>query len=295
MSSIPRYPSPLTIMHSLLPPELWDYVLTFLEPTSLQSTALSLSRAIPSSSISPSLLWRHLHLSRESQALQCISKLRRMDQGVRESIKSVRAMAFRSVSIIDHSISLSQRRVKHKYVNSEDPQQLVNLLLSLPSARSLQLHIGPLFSPEQLDELLTPLSSLRSRRFTSLSQLSFRFNPYCMERSYFVFLKGTYFDSIVLNLSSWTLDTAPKLKRLDFTQDLSPNHGVKRKDTPAFGLHEIRQELNEIEEKELEEEEERIMMASRQPPASGRFGRKNKIENGKMDFAQPIVRSYFLD
>jgi len=116
-----------------------------------------------------------------------------------------------------------------------------------------------------------------------------------MERSYFVFLKGTYFDSIVLNLSSWTLDTAPKLKRLDFTQDLSPNHGVKRKDTPAFGLHEIRQELNEIEEKELEEEEERIMMASRQPPASGRFGRQNKIENGKMDFAQPIVRFFLFD
>lgn len=80
------------------------------------------------------------------------------------------------------------------------------------------------------------------------------------------------------------------MKRLSFVQDLSPNHGVKRKDTPAFGLHEVRQELNEIEQQELEEEEEeRIITASRQPPASGRFGRKNKIENGKMDFAQPIV------
>jgi len=89
---------PFTVeMNSLLPPELWDYVLTFIDPASLQSTALVLSRAIPSSSISPSLLWRHLHLSRESQSLQCIAKLRGMDQGVRESIKTVRATAFRSV------------------------------------------------------------------------------------------------------------------------------------------------------------------------------------------------------
>lgn len=108
-----------------------------------------------------------------------------------------------------------------------------------------------------------------------------------MERSYFVFLKGTYFDSIVHNLAQFAKETAPTLHRLEFVQDLSPNHGSrKKKETPAFGLHEMRQELDAVEA----EMDSRID-ASRQPPASGKFTRKTYEENGKMDFAQPIVSS----
>lgn len=107
-----------------------------------------------------------------------------------------------------------------------------------------------------------------------------------MERSYFVFLKGTYFDSIVHNLARFSKETAPRLNRLEFVQDLSPNHGSKKKkETPAFGLHEMRQELDNVEA-----EMDLRIDASRQPPASGKFARKSVEENGKMDFAQPIVR-----
>ncbi|GAA5968291.1 hypothetical protein JCM3765_000383 [Sporobolomyces pararoseus] len=246
----------------LLPPELWDYVLTFLPADDLQRTSLSLTRALPSAEVSTSLLWRNLKLTREGQAWQAIHKLRHLDQGVKGAVKTVKATAFR-----------------------EDPQQLVNLLLALPSAESLHLNVGPLFSPEQLDELLLPSSALTSRRFHKLSSLSFRFNPYCMERSYFVFLKGTYFDSIVHNLARFTNETAPRLSRLEFVQDLSPNHGSKKKkETPAFGLHELRQELDNVEA-----EMDLRIDASRQPPASGKSTRKSVEENGKMDFAQPIV------
>ncbi|GAA5893404.1 uncharacterized protein JCM6883_007656 [Sporobolomyces salmoneus] len=246
----------------LLPPELWDYVLTFVPADDLQRTSLSLTRAIPSAKVSTSLLWRNLRLTREGQAWQAIHKLRSLDQGVKGAVKTVKATAFR-----------------------EDPQQLVNLLLSLPSAENLHLNIGPLFSPAQLDELLLPSSALSSRRFHKLSSLSFRFNPYCMERSYFVFLKGTYFDSVVHNLASFSLETAPRLRHLKFVQDLSPNHGSKKKkETPAFGLHELRNELDAVEA-----EMDMRIDASRQPPASGKFARKNLEANGKMDFAQPIV------
>ena len=112
-----------------------------------------------------------------------------------------------------------------------------------------------------------------------------RFNPYCMERSYYVFLKGTYFDSVVHNLAQFSIETAPLLRHLEFVQDLSPNHGSKKKkEVPAFGLHEMRDELDAVEA-----ELDLRIDASRQPPASGRFARKNLDDNGKMDFAQPIV------
>ncbi|GAA6008862.1 hypothetical protein JCM11491_003810 [Sporobolomyces phaffii] len=244
-----------------LPPELWDHVLSFLPADDLQRTALALTRAIPSADPSTSVLWRHLRLSREGQAWQAIDKLRLLDSGVKRAVKSVQATAFR-----------------------EDPQQLVNLLLSLPATESLELHVGPLFAPEQLDELLLPASALASRRFARLESLAFRFNPYCMERSYFVFLKGTYFDSVVHNLARFSPETAPRVRRLEFTQDLSPNHGSRqKKDTPAFGLHELRSELDGIES------DLGSIDASQQPPASGRFARKPLEDNGKLDFAQPIV------
>ncbi|GAA5928010.1 uncharacterized protein JCM15063_006057 [Sporobolomyces koalae] len=246
----------------LLPPELWDHVLSFLPAPELQTTALALTRAYPSAEVSPALLWRNLRLTREGQAWQAIHKLRQLDPTAKRAIRTVTATAFR-----------------------EDPQQLVNLLLSLPCTHALRLYVGPLFSPEQLDELLAPASAIASARFTQLQTLSFRFNPYCMERSYFVFLKGTYFDSIVHNLAQLTRETAPRLARLEFIQDLSPNHGSKKKkETPAFGLHELRTELDD-----LEMEMELRIDASRQPPASGKFTRKTSQEQGKMDFAQPIV------
>ncbi|GAA6060904.1 hypothetical protein JCM10212_003938 [Sporobolomyces blumeae] len=245
-------------MRTLLPPELWDHVLSLVPPDQLQRTALALSRALPSSDFSSSYLWRHLRLSREGQSWDVIQKLRQQSH-LRNHVRTVDSAAFR-----------------------EDPQHLVNLVQSLPHPRKIHLNVGPLFSPEHLDDLLHPSVVASARHLASLEHLSFRFNPYCMERSYFVFLKGTYFDSIVLNLAHLDLAAAPHLEHVSFEQDLSPNHGAeKKKETPAFGLHELGDELNEIEATGAG--------TLQQPPASGRFARK-KVENGgKMDFAQPIV------
>ncbi|GAA5864455.1 hypothetical protein JCM1840_000505 [Sporobolomyces johnsonii] len=230
---------------------LWDHALSLLPPHDLQRTTLALTRALgPHSIISPALVWRHLRLTRETQAWQAISSLRKLHQGVAGAVQSVEIEVWR-----------------------DDPQLLVNLLLALTAVRSVFLTIGPLFAPEHTDELLDPASAMRSKRWSKTEQLWFRFNPYCMERSYYTFLKGAYFDSALHSLSRWPAEAAPSLRRLAFVQDLSPTHGVVKKETPAFGLHEIEAELE--------------LIAQTQPSASRKYGRK-KVE-GKLDFAQPIV------
>lgn len=81
--------------------------------------------------------------------------------------------------------------------------------------------------------------------------------------------QGAYFDSTPLSLASWPASSAPRLRRLAFVQDLPPNHGVAVKETPAFGL------VSDLVDE----------MALLAPPSK----RMNRTE-GKMDFAQPIVR-----
>lgn len=79
---------------ALLPPELWDHVLSLLPATDLQSTALSLTRALPVAHISHALLWRFLHLTREGQSLQAIRKLREL-LGLAEAVRSVAVEVWR--------------------------------------------------------------------------------------------------------------------------------------------------------------------------------------------------------
>lgn len=82
--------------------------------------------------------------------------------------------------------------------------------------------------------------------------------------------QGAYFDTTPLTIASWPADAASCLRRLSFIQDLPPNHGVAVKETPAFGLVELADELERI---------------SPTPQL-----RRNARTEGKMDFAQPIVR-----
>ncbi|BGO94077.1 hypothetical protein JCM10020v2_005771 [Rhodotorula toruloides] len=159
----------------------------------------------------------------------------------------------------------------------DDPQLLVNLLLALPSLRSICLTVGPLAAPEHLEDLLDPASIKRTGRWKQLEQLAFRFNPYCAERSYYTFLKGAYFDIAPYSLSRLSSSDLPSLRRVSFIQDLPPTHGVTKKETPAFGLHDLEAELDQL----------RLDEIKASVPISGKYGRK--AAQGKMDFAQPIV------
>ncbi|GAA5899459.1 hypothetical protein JCM6882_009122 [Rhodosporidiobolus microsporus] len=242
---------------STLPAELWDHLLSLLSPRELQHTALALSRALatpstPASHISHALLWRFLQVKREGQAWQCIQRLREEAPGTAEAVRSVNVEVWR-----------------------DDAQLLINLLLSLPALRSLSLSVGPLAAPEHLDDLVSPASLARTGRWNQLEQLSFRFNPYVSERSYYTFLKGTYFDSLLHALTNVPPSSAPKLRRLAFAQDLPPTHGAVRKETLAFGLHDLADSFDQVQ------------ISSIKVPTSGRYGRKLKTD--KMEFAQPII------
>ncbi|KAK4333699.1 hypothetical protein RTBOTA2_002433, partial [Rhodotorula toruloides] len=242
------------IVAERLPSELWDHVVAQLPADEVQHTALALSRALPRTAhVSNALFWRHVRVSREGQAWQIIKKLRQ-EEGAAECARTVATALWR-----------------------DDPQLLVNLLLALPSLRSISLTVGPLAAPEHLEDLLDPAGIKRTGRWKQLEQLAFRFNPYCAERSYYTFLKGAYFDTAPHSLSRLSSSDLPSLRRVSFIQDLPPTHGITKKETPAFGLHDLETELDQLR---LEEIKASV-------PVSGKYGRK--AAQGKMDFAQPIV------
>jgi len=147
--------------------------------------------------------------------------------------------------------------------------------MRLPNVASLRLTVGPLFAPENVEELLgAPPSdtSFGSEPVpppwqANIEQLWFRFNPYVAERSYYTFLKGKYFDTTATTLASWPDGAAPRLRRVALEQDLPPTHGQTKKSVPAFGLAQLDAALDEI------------------APQPTRVTRAE----GKMDFAQPIV------
>ncbi|KAI5479692.1 serine threonine protein kinase [Pseudohyphozyma bogoriensis] len=227
-----------------LPPELLDYVLSLIPPSELQRTALSLINALgPHAHISHAALFRHLRLTREGQAWQT-SRRFKLDEGFRQSVVTITAEAWR-----------------------EDPQLLINMLMTLPRVSSLSMCVGPMFAPEHLEELLEMPAWQQS-----IEGVWFRFNPYVLERSYYTFLKGAYFDTTALRLASWPAQSAPRLRRLAFVQDLPPTHGQVKKETPAFGLQSLEDALDEVAAVDHEPKPSRM--------------EKN---DGKMDFAQPIV------
>ncbi|ORY91803.1 hypothetical protein BCR35DRAFT_299150 [Leucosporidium creatinivorum] len=118
---------------------------------------------------------------------------------------------------------------------------------------------------------------------SQVDSLWLRFNPYMTQRSYYTFLKGTYFDAIPILLATsplWSSSCLP-LRRLAFCQDLLPNHGVERKETPAFGLQEVSDALDDL------------TGSARSTPAEMQRERETRVsrrgDDDKMSFAQPIV------
>ncbi|GAA5851297.1 hypothetical protein JCM8547_004199 [Rhodosporidiobolus lusitaniae] len=242
-------------MASTLPAELWDHCLSLLDPRHLQHTAVALQQALPHTHLSRALLWRNLQVKRQGQALQCITQLRDEDEGTREAVRTVNVEVWR-----------------------DDTQLLVNLLLSLPAVRAIDFSVGPTAAPDEIEDLVEPAGLTRTGRWKHLEQLSFRYNPYVSERSYYRFLAGAYFDSSVHSLCRLPPSSAPKLTRLSFAQDLPPLHGTIRPETLAFGLHNLG----------LEDQLDSLQINKIVVPTSGRYNRRT-VKTDPREFAQPIV------
>ena len=59
-----------------LPPDLIDYVLSFVPPEELQRTALSLLKVFPDYPLAPSHLWKHVVVHRKQQLLPLWTRLK---------------------------------------------------------------------------------------------------------------------------------------------------------------------------------------------------------------------------
>jgi hypothetical protein len=61
---------------TLLPPEVWDAVLSYLHADDLQHTALALSRAIPQSGVTTKRFFTHVRITRDqAQVNQLVRRL----------------------------------------------------------------------------------------------------------------------------------------------------------------------------------------------------------------------------
>ncbi|KAI9607850.1 hypothetical protein H4Q26_005298 [Puccinia striiformis f. sp. tritici PST-130] len=134
-----------------IPSEIWDYILNQLPNSSLQETSRNLSQIIRNISI----VYRYKHL------------IVKDDQELKELISQT---YHHNINRITHSISLLSWRLI-------DNNLLINLINSFDlQLRIINLLIGPLFAPEQLEELFVSQKP-------NLELLSLRFNQNVSRRS----------------------------------------------------------------------------------------------------------------
>ncbi|KAH9448732.1 hypothetical protein Pst134EA_028025 [Puccinia striiformis f. sp. tritici] len=181
-----------------IPSEIWDYILNQLPNSSLQETSRNLSQIIRNISI----VYRYKHL------------IVKDDQELKELISQT---YHHNINRITHSISLLSWRLI-------DNNLLINLINSFDlQLRIINLLIGPLFAPEQLEELFVSQKP-------NLELLSLRFNQNVSRRSYEPFLKGAYFDNCLDLISRWP--HTPSFQSFSFVQDPppSPVHDKREKE-----------------------------------------------------------------
>ncbi|KAH9858232.1 hypothetical protein C2E23DRAFT_719416 [Lenzites betulinus] len=168
-----------------LPGELLHDIVSHFDQADFTQSLVSLSKAIPRSPVPTYLLFEKIRLTRGEQVFQLYRRLRHAPVDAAR----VREFSFESWNA--------------------DADIFVNLMALLPSLTSLKVYIGPSFAPEHLEEIF-------QRPREQLRFLSMRFRPYVQRATYYQFLKGAYFDSTLLALSSWP---EPALPVLSIVQD----------------------------------------------------------------------------
>ncbi|KAJ7597301.1 hypothetical protein C8J56DRAFT_817765 [Mycena floridula] len=161
---------------ALLPPELWEHCLTFVDEKDLQQSVLALSRAFPNGPIPCHHIFRKIRLKRPKDVYNLYRSLRRDAQAdwVQEfSLETWDA----------------------------DANAVVNLVRRLSKLKVLKLFIGARnFAPEHLEDIL---ASNNENRWEHLTDVSIQFNPYVQQATYQQFLAGSYFDSSLVAISKW--------------------------------------------------------------------------------------------
>ncbi|PVG01872.1 hypothetical protein CPB86DRAFT_823443 [Serendipita vermifera] len=178
-----------------LPEELYLAILECIpDPKERTPCTVALARALPRSPISWRWFYHYVSLQGPKNVLALYQQLRK--RGGKSS----------SEASWIHELSSESWEV--------DAQILADLLNLLQGLRKMNLHIGTTFAPEHLDDVFQhPRSDLLS--------LNLVFKPYVQKATYYQFLKGAYFDSLLSHISSWS--TESKLRHLSIVQTLPPS------------------------------------------------------------------------
>ncbi|CDZ98321.1 hypothetical protein [Phaffia rhodozyma] len=210
--------SPIYILR--IPPELWDYILSFIPEPHLQRTALSLLSVFPNVSISDRHLWKNLVVARSEQLPALYLIIRELDKRrqFRPGLIDDDSETEDEDTWINFGPALSTSFEMRSWKGNADA--LVNILHLLPNLEAIRLRIGTNFNPEHLEDIfLTPRPKLQS--------INLRFRPYVNTVSYHQFLSGIYYDTFIDLLASWTVTPANQpLRSLSLVQDVPPRHLV---------------------------------------------------------------------
>lgn len=133
-----------------IPSEIWEAVLAQTDPEDQSSVACSLAIAFVRSRLSPSFAFQHVRLKTAQQCRRLTLRLGPRYEDGDEMAALIQTIALRALK--------------------PDPDVAVNALRLAPQARELMADCGPMWTPEQTDDLL-------AKPLPSLTTLELRFNP----------------------------------------------------------------------------------------------------------------------
>ncbi|KAH8107748.1 hypothetical protein BXZ70DRAFT_903215 [Cristinia sonorae] len=163
-----------------LPPELYGDIVDCLPDDNIQQDLLSFTRALPFAPIPLERLFRNIRLSAPIRVVQFYSRIRK-DADARGWVRTLSLETWEA-----------------------DADVVINILAQFPRLRELRLFMGPNFSPDHLEEIFI-------RPKAGLELLSLRFRPYVQRATYYQFLAGAYFDSLIFALAKWPASSIPTL------------------------------------------------------------------------------------
>jgi hypothetical protein len=143
-------------MFDRLPTELYESILSHVPSSELQQTLLSVTRAIPLSSVPISHLFHSIRITYPARAVRLYRRLRPRKRNNTDLSGNKAADFVKEFSVECWSV---------------DADVIVNLVHLLPKLQTLNIWIGPdNFTPEHLEELFL-------KPFLELKYLSLRFRP----------------------------------------------------------------------------------------------------------------------
>ncbi|KAL7424690.1 hypothetical protein Q5752_000374 [Cryptotrichosporon argae] len=252
-----------------LPPELLDLVLSHVAPDARSYTAASLSRVFPDAPPAYVHRWRHVVVGKPAQLLPLYRRIQRDEQergdvGGGRLARTFAQQAWRG-----------------------DADMLNNVLRCLPALDALLLNCGTNFAPEHLQEMFDePRPGMR--------RMEVRFRPYVEKASYYQFLKGSYFDTAIRQLSrNWP--EMPNFSHFSIVQDLPPRNASYFDSAPAKAAPSLSTSLAELSLSDPSNAPKPPEVSD--PPAiKGYSGQgpfsfmSDKLAEGRpKNFAQPIV------